>query len=44
MKIAVIGAGHWGMNLVRNLNDLDVLSHVVDQEKETIDNISSNFP
>ena len=44
MKIAVIGAGHWGMNLVRNLNDLDVLTHVVEQKTETIDNISSDFP
>ena len=44
MKIAVIGAGHWGMNLVRNLNDLDVLTHVVEQKTETIDNISSGFP
>ena len=44
MKIAVIGAGHWGMNLVRNLNDLDVLTHVVEKKTESIDNISSDFP
>ena len=30
MKIAVIGAGNWGINLVRNLRDLGVLSHVAE--------------
>ncbi len=30
MKIAVIGAGNWGINLVRNLRDLGALSHVAE--------------
>jgi len=30
MKIAVVGAGNWGINLVRNLRDLGVLSHVAE--------------
>jgi predicted dehydrogenase len=31
MRIAVIGAGNWGINLVRNLRDLGVLSHVAEE-------------
>jgi len=34
MKLAVIGAGNWGINLVRNLNDLGVLSHVAEAVPE----------
>ncbi len=30
MKVGVIGAGHWGANLVRNLADLGVLAGVAD--------------
>jgi predicted dehydrogenase len=31
MKIATIGAGNWGINIVRNLHDLGVLAAVADQ-------------
>ena len=34
MKIAVIGAGHWGKNLVRNFKELGVLSKVWDTDPE----------
>jgi len=44
MRIAVIGAGNWGINLVRNLYDLRVLSHVVDKNSELTDQISKDFP
>ena len=30
LKIAVIGCGHWGKNLVRNFSDLGVLKYVCD--------------
>jgi predicted dehydrogenase len=44
MKIAVIGAGHWGINLVRNLHELGVLSHVVEKNSEIIDEVSKEIP
>ena len=43
MRIAVIGAGNWGRNLVRNLSDMDVLSHVVEQKSDYLKEISSQF-
>jgi len=43
MKIAVIGAGHWGINLVRNLHALEVLSHVVETNTEIIDAVSEEI-
>ena len=44
MKIAVIGAGHWGINLVRNLHALEVLSHVVETDPEIIDAVAEEMP
>ncbi|MDB4738050.1 Gfo/Idh/MocA family oxidoreductase, partial [Verrucomicrobiales bacterium] len=44
MKIAVIGAGAWGINLIRNLRDLDVLSHVVEKELKLAKRITSEAP
>jgi len=43
MKIAVIGAGHWGINLVRNLHALGVLSHVVEKDSEIVDQVSKEI-
>ena len=43
MKIAVIGAGQWGMNLIRNLYALEVLSHVVETNSETIEAVSEEI-
>ena len=43
MKIAVIGAGHWGINLVRNLHALGVLSHVVEKDSEVVNEISKEI-
>ena len=44
MRIAVIGAGNWGINLVRNLSELSVLSHVVEKNSELTDQVVKNFP
>lgn len=33
MNIAIIGAGNWGINIVRNLHELGVLAAVADQEE-----------
>lgn len=41
MKIAVIGAGNWGINLVRNLNELGVLSHVAESVAGLRDRVRS---
>ena len=43
MKIAVIGAGYWGINLVRNLHALEVLSHVVEEDSQIIDAVSEEI-
>ena len=34
-KVAVIGAGHWGKNIVRNFAELKALAAVVDQDRST---------
>lgn len=39
MRIAVIGAGNWGINLVRNLRELGVLSHVVETVADLRDRV-----
>ena len=44
MKIAVIGLGEWGKNLMRNLSDLKVLSHAVDDNSNSLELISRKFP
>ena len=44
MRIAVIGAGNWGINLVRNLSELSVLSHVVEKNSELTNQIKKDFP
>ena len=44
MRIAVIGAGNWGINLVRNLSELSVLSHVVEKNSELTNQIEKDFP
>ena len=40
MKIAVIGAGRWGRNLVRNFNELGVLGMVVDRSQEALTSVA----
>ena len=37
IKIAVIGSGYWGINLVRNFNELGVLGLVCDQSVSSLD-------
>ena len=44
MRIAVIGAGDWGVNLIHNLSQLGVLSHAVDKEKHSLELISRKYP
>lgn len=44
MKIAVIGAGAWGKNLVNNFAKLGVLNAVADAVKENRDWVAENHP
>ncbi|MEI6128336.1 MAG: Gfo/Idh/MocA family oxidoreductase, partial [Pseudomonadota bacterium] len=43
-KIAVLGAGYWGKNLVRIFNNLGVLKTVCDTNPDTLKNIQKNYP
>ena len=43
LKIAVIGCGHWGKNLVRNFADLKVLEYVFDPNTKSQNEISKKF-
>jgi UDP-2-acetamido-3-amino-2,3-dideoxy-glucuronate N-acetyltransferase len=42
-RVAVIGAGYWGKNLVRNFHALNVLETVCDLSDETLDRIRREF-
>lgn len=43
-KIAVIGCGYWGINLVRNFHDLGVLSVVCDPNQSSLKRIRGLYP
>ncbi|MFH1625581.1 MAG: Gfo/Idh/MocA family oxidoreductase, partial [Pseudomonadota bacterium] len=44
VKIAVMGAGYWGKNLVRNFDSLGVLGVICDSQKETLKVFSGQYP
>lgn len=41
-KIAVIGCGHWGKNLVRNFKELGALKYICDANKDHADEMAKN--
>jgi len=43
-KIAVIGAGYWGKNLVRNFDSLGVLGVICDNRREIVESFSKGYP
>ena len=43
-KVVVIGAGHWGKNLVRNFSNLDSLAGICDSDRAAVDAIKSTYP
>lgn len=43
-RVGVIGLGHWGKNIVRNLNDLGVLAALHDASAETRENFARQYP
>jgi len=44
IKIAVVGAGYWGKNLVRNFHELGVLSLVCDGDDEVLKKTKDLYP
>lgn len=42
-KVAIIGCGYWGKNLVRNFHKLDALAAVCDENPETAESMSNQF-
>ncbi|MGJ8724706.1 MAG: Gfo/Idh/MocA family protein [Roseibacillus sp.] len=44
MKVGIIGAGHWGKNLVKNFSELGVLEAVADSVEDNLAWVAKEFP
>ncbi|HDS15884.1 MAG TPA: oxidoreductase [Proteobacteria bacterium] len=44
VKVAVVGSGYWGRNLVRNFYQLGVLAAVCDRSPESLQSVKHSFP
>ncbi len=44
INLAVIGAGYWGKNLIRNFHELDVLSGIVEDNSERLETFLQQYP
>lgn len=44
LKVAVIGCGYWGKNLVRNFYELGVLDTVCDSDTKALDLVLTQYP
>ena len=44
MKIGLAGCGQWGKNLVREFNNLNVLSHIFEINQKTVDQFKNIYP
>src|ERR1044072_4466313 len=44
IRIAVVGTGYWGKNLVRNFANLGALSVICDSHPETLRTLSDQYP
>jgi UDP-2-acetamido-3-amino-2,3-dideoxy-glucuronate N-acetyltransferase len=44
MKLAVIGAGHWGKNLIRNFYELDSLDGIVEENPDKLNEFLEKYP
>lgn len=44
IKVGVIGAGHWGKNIVKTFNELNVLTAVADADDGICKEIASQYP
>jgi len=43
-KVCVIGAGYWGKNHIRTLDELGTLGGIVEQNKELLGSYSKGYP
>ena len=43
LKVAVVGCGHWGKNLIRNFAELGVLKYVCDSNPLTANEIAKKY-
>jgi UDP-2-acetamido-3-amino-2,3-dideoxy-glucuronate N-acetyltransferase len=43
-QVAVVGAGYWGRNLIRNFHQLDVLKTICDGDQNTLTQLRSSYP
>jgi len=43
-RVAVIGSGYWGRNLVRNFHDLGALAAVCDSDRAVAEELSKKYP
>ena len=43
-NICVVGAGYWGRNHIRTLQELGVLGGIVEQKEDLLDQISEQYP
>ena len=44
IKVALIGAGNWGRNLVKNFYHLGVLAAVVDEDEKRLKEVGKDYP
>ena len=44
VKVALIGAGNWGRNLVKNFYHLGVLAAVVNEDEKRLHEVGKNYP
>lgn len=44
MRIAVIGAGAWGKNIIRNLSEMDALGALCDPSKDKLSAFAETYP
>lgn len=44
LKVAVVGSGYWGKNLVRNFHELGALDRICDASPDTLDSFRERYP
>lgn len=44
VKVAVVGAGYWGKNLVRNFGGLNALAAICDSDAEQLESFKQQYP
>jgi UDP-2-acetamido-3-amino-2,3-dideoxy-glucuronate N-acetyltransferase len=43
-RVAVVGCGYWGKNLIRNFYDLGALTHICDSDKSRLEEVQRRYP